>query len=92
MAMQNASEGHQVKFGDPAPRAGSIGMVLLVALVLVGAAVGLLVIGRTHADNYILSLLAGLAVVGVFSLFAGAAGILRLAGAENRDSTGDAVA
>ena len=78
MAMQNVGEG-EVKLNDAAPRVGSIGMVLLVALVLVAAVVGLLLVGRTHAENYILSLLAGLAVVGVFSLFSGAVGILRLA-------------
>ena len=45
---------------------GSIGLVLLVALVLVGAAGGLLLIGRTNAEPYILALLAVLAMVGVF--------------------------
>ena len=61
---------------------GSIGMVLLVAIALVGAAVGLLLVGRGHAAPYILVLLAFLATVGVFSLFALATGILRLSGAE----------
>jgi two-component system cell cycle sensor histidine kinase/response regulator CckA len=65
---------------DRSQRQGSIGMVLLVACVLVGAVVALLVIGRTHAEPYILGLLAVLAVIGVFSLFAIAAGILRLPG------------
>jgi two-component system cell cycle sensor histidine kinase/response regulator CckA len=59
---------------------GSIGMVLLVAVALVGAAVGLLLVGRGDASPYILGLLAVLAMVGVFSLFALATGILRLAG------------
>jgi len=60
---------------------GSIGLVLLIAVVLVGAAAGLLFVGRTHAEPYILTLLAALAMAGVFSLFALAAGILRFAGA-----------
>ena len=56
-------------------------MVLLVALALVGAAVGLLLIGRGNAGPYILALLALLAMAGVFSLFALATGILRVADA-----------
>ena len=55
-------------------------MVLLVAIALVGAAVGLLLVGRGNAGPYILALLAFLAMVGVFSLFALATGILRVAG------------
>ena len=55
---------------------GSIGLVLFVALLLVGAAGGLLFIGRANAEPYILSVLALLATVGVFLLFALAAGIL----------------
>ena len=66
----------------PAARGGSIGMVLLVAIALVGAAVGLLLVGRGNAAPYILVLLAFLATVGVFSLFALATGILRVAGKE----------
>jgi two-component system cell cycle sensor histidine kinase/response regulator CckA len=54
--------------------------------VLVGAAVGLLQVGRGHASLYILVLLAILGTVGVFSLFALASGILRFAGPENDDS------
>lgn len=57
-------------------------MVLLVALALVGAAVGLLLIGRNNATPYILALLALLAMVGVFSLFALATDILRVGGRE----------
>ena len=59
---------------------GSIGMVLLIAIVLVGAGVGLLLIGRTRGEPYILALLAVLATIGVFLLFALAAGILRAPG------------
>ena len=62
-----------------APRSGSIGMVLLVAVLLVGAAAGLIYVGRDYAETYILALLAGLGTVGVFALFAMASGIMRLA-------------
>ena len=61
-------------------RGGSIGLVLLVALLLVAAAVGLLYVGRENAGLYILSVLAGLATVGVFSLFALASGVLSFSG------------
>ena len=80
MASQEMSEGHRappVDRSQSAARGGSIGMVLLVAIALVGAAVGLLLVGRGKADPYILALLAFLAMAGVFSLFALATGILR---------------
>src|SRR5215218_5259316 len=80
MAMQSVSDGFPARTAGP--RTGSIGLVLLVALTLVASAVGLLFVGRGFADNYILALLAALAVVGVFSLFAGAAGLIRLASSE----------
>jgi two-component system, cell cycle sensor histidine kinase and response regulator CckA len=63
-----------------APRGGSIGLVLLVALALVGAAAGLVYVGRAHSASYILVLLAVLGTVGVFALFGLASGILRLSG------------
>ncbi len=68
---------------DQTERGGSIGLVLLVALALVGAAVGLLFIGRGDAELYILGILAALATAGVFSLFAYASGILRFSGRES---------
>ncbi|HEV1999114.1 MAG TPA: PAS domain-containing protein, partial [Xanthobacteraceae bacterium] len=74
--------------GAPVDRSGatgSVGLVLLVALALVGAAVFLLFIGRDRAEPWIIGVLAVLAVVGVFALFAGAAGILELAGRAGRN-------
>lgn len=58
-------------------RAGSIRLVFLVAVTVVGVAVGLMAMGRTQAQPYILLLLALLAMVGLFMLFALAAGIVR---------------
>ncbi len=81
MASQDVSETFRppaVDRSHSGARGGSIGMVLLVALALVGAAVGLLLIGRNNATPYILALLAILAMVGVFSLFALATDILRV--------------
>jgi two-component system, cell cycle sensor histidine kinase and response regulator CckA len=64
---------------EPARRGGSIVLVLLVAGGIVAAAVALMTIGRTQAQPYILGLLALLAMVGLFNLFALAAGIIRFA-------------
>src|ERR1700676_1535020 len=65
-------------------RGGSVLLVLLVAGVLVAAAAGIVVLGRSNAEPYILAFLAVLATVGVFSLFAFACGILRLSAGETR--------
>jgi two-component system cell cycle sensor histidine kinase/response regulator CckA len=64
---------------EPARRSGSIVLVLLVAGGIVAAAVALMTIGRAQAQPYILGLLALLATVGLFNLFAFAAGIIRFA-------------
>ena len=64
---------------EPPRRAGSIVLVLLVAGGLVAAALVLMGIGRAQAQPYILGLLALLAMVGLFNLFAFAAGIIRFA-------------
>src|SRR5690348_8348853 len=63
-----------------AERRGSIGLVLLVAVVLIVAVAGLMFVGRGQAEPYVLALLALLGMIGVFSLFAAAAGILQIAG------------
>src|ERR1700719_3395510 len=62
---------------EPVRRGGSIVLVLLVAGAIVAAAVALTTIGRAQAQPYILGLLALLAMVGLFNLFAFAAGIIR---------------
>ena len=79
MAQQQARR-NRTGIGRPHPsgqNGGTIGLVLLIAMVLVGVGVGLMLIGRTHAEPYILFLLAVLAMFGVFLLFALAAGMLR---------------
>ena len=87
MATQHLSE--NPKLAESGERAGSIGMVLLVAFGLIGAAAAVLLVGRNNAQPYILALLSALAVIGVFSLFAGAAGILRLPGRGHRHGAND---
>jgi two-component system, cell cycle sensor histidine kinase and response regulator CckA len=62
---------------EPARRGGSIVLVLLVAAGVVAVAVALMTIGRAHAQPYVLGVLALLAMVGLFNLFAFAAGIVR---------------
>ena len=64
---------------EPARRGGSIVLVLLVAFGIVAVAIALMTIGRAQAQPYILGLLALLAMVGLFNLFAFAAGIIRFA-------------
>src|ERR1700761_5400126 len=64
---------------EPVRRGGSILLLLLVAGAIVAAAVALMTIGRSRAEPYILGLLALLAMVGLFNLFAFAAGIIRFA-------------
>jgi two-component system cell cycle sensor histidine kinase/response regulator CckA len=64
---------------EPARRSGSILLVLLVAGAIVAAAVAFMTLGRANAQPYILGLLALLAMVGLFTLFAFAAGIIRFA-------------
>jgi two-component system, cell cycle sensor histidine kinase and response regulator CckA len=61
---------------DSTERDGSVGLVVLLALALAIAAVGLAMVSREMAEPFVLAILAGLAVVGVFCLFAGAVGIL----------------
>lgn len=61
---------------DRAERDGNFGLVVLLALALSVAAVGLAMVSREMAEPFVLTILAGLAVVGVFCLFAGAVGIL----------------
>ena len=68
-----------VTLHEPPRRSGSIMLVLLVAGGLVVAALVLMSIGRAQAQPYILGLLALLAMVGLFNLFAFAAGIIRFA-------------
>jgi two-component system cell cycle sensor histidine kinase/response regulator CckA len=92
MAAQDVTEDRRPAAIDRSGnQGGSIGMVLAVALLLVGSVIALLFIGRANAQPYILALLTALAVVGVFSLFAGAAGILRIAGRDARETFLDSI-
>src|SRR3954466_8010203 len=91
MAAQDVSENPRAvdRSGE---RGGSIGLVLAVALLLVGSVIALLFIGRSNAQPYVLTLLSALAVIGVFSLFAVAAGVIRLGGREAHETFINALA
>src|SRR6201994_3361624 len=75
----NDSSQDQVSLPERNRRGGSILLVLIVAGALVAAALVLMTIGRAQAQPYILGLLSVLATVGLFNLFAFAAGIIRFA-------------
>jgi len=79
MATQDLSEGQGPIVIDRSERRGSVRLVVLVAVVLVATASVLMLVDRNQAEPYILALLAVLGMIGVFSLFAAAAGILRVA-------------
>ena len=82
MAMQGLS----TTMGERSERRGSIALVLLVAAGLIAAAAGLMLVGRNQAGSYVIFLLAILGMIGVFSLFALAAGVLRISAREPSDS------
>jgi len=67
-------------------RLTGVGRLLVLACGLVGAAVAFAVIQREAAEPFVLGLLGILAVVGVFTLFAGAIGLLRFAGRGQGDA------
>ncbi|EFO30747.1 PAS domain-containing protein [Roseibium sp. TrichSKD4] len=71
---------------DRPERAGSLWLLILLALVLVGAAASFALMDRAQAQPFVLGMLGILAVIGVFCLFAGAIGFLRLASRTNESS------
>jgi two-component system cell cycle sensor histidine kinase/response regulator CckA len=78
-ATDNDPSRQPIAVHEPPRRSGSIVLVLAVAVCLVAVAVALMTLGRTQAQPYILGILALLAMVGLFNLFAFAAGIIRFA-------------
>src|SRR5437764_4753629 len=78
----NSDDLPQRQIAEPPPtgrRGGSVLLVLLVALAVVGAALAFMWLGRARAEPYILGSLALLAMLGLFMLFALAAGIVQFA-------------
>ncbi len=85
-----------MRYSEPAAdipsRDGSVGLVVLLALALAVAAVGLAMVSREIAEPFVLAILAGLAVIGVFCLFAGAVGILHFGQRQARNDVTKAFA
>ena len=80
--MQNVKPGSFVSEPviDRSEKSGSIVLLLALATGLVAAAVALALLPRQDAAPYVQILLGVLAVIGVFSLFAGAIGLIRFSG------------
>lgn len=75
---------------EPRPSSGRDGGTSLLILLALGLALGgvaLAMLNRDAAEPYVLAILAGLSIIGVFALFAGAAGILHFG--ERRDREND---
>ncbi len=72
---------------DRSEQPGRVGLLLVLAGLLVGAAIGLSFVANEQAQSLIVGLLALLAMAGVFFLFALAIGALQLSGSATRDDT-----
>jgi two-component system cell cycle sensor histidine kinase/response regulator CckA len=70
---------------DRSDRPTGIGRLLVLAFGLVGAALAFALLPPAAAEPFIFALLGLLAVVGVFTLFASAIGLMRLSGKSPRD-------
>ena len=70
---------------EPQSRDGGIGLLVLLAVGLAVAAVALAMLNRDVAEPYVLAVLGGLSVIGVFALFAGAVGLLRFSERTEQD-------
>jgi two-component system cell cycle sensor histidine kinase/response regulator CckA len=77
---------------DRAERAGSPTLVLLLAVFLVGSALAFSMLPPDQAARLIVGLLAALAVVGVFALFAYAVGLVQFSGQAARNDVTKAIA
>ncbi len=76
---------------DRSEQPGRVGLLLMLAALLVGAAIGLSFVANEQAQALIVWLLALLAMAGVFFLFAMAIGAIQLSGSGARDDITRAV-
>lgn len=76
--MSELDEGPREPMIDRSERSGSIWLLIALALALVAAASGFALMDKVQAEPFVLALLGFLAVIGVFCLFAGAIGFLKL--------------
>jgi two-component system cell cycle sensor histidine kinase/response regulator CckA len=75
---------------DRTARMTGVGRLIVLAFALVGVSVGFTLIEPGRAQPFILGLLVILSVIGVVTLFAGAVGLIRLAGRGQDESVGKA--
>ncbi|MBN8994686.1 MAG: PAS domain-containing protein [Rhizobiales bacterium] len=76
---------------DNSGRLTGAGRLVVLAFGLVGVAIGFAILQRDRAEPFVLGLLGVLAVIGVFTLLAGAIGLLRFAGRSRSDHLARAV-
>ncbi|WP_375464399.1 cell cycle histidine kinase CckA [uncultured Methylobacterium sp.] len=76
---------------DRSERPGRVGLLLVLAGLLVGTAIGLSFVANEQAQSLIIWLLALLAMAGVFFLFAMAIGAIQLSGQGGRDDITKAI-
>ncbi len=76
---------------DRSDKPGRVGILLMIAGLLVGAAIALGFIANEWAQPLILALLAGLSFIGVFALFAYAIGLIQLGGKSARNDLTKAI-
>jgi two-component system cell cycle sensor histidine kinase/response regulator CckA len=74
-----------------APVTGA-GRLIILACALVGVSIGFAIISPDRSEPFVLGLLVVLAVIGVVTLFASAAGLIRIGNRTNDESFGKAVA
>jgi two-component system, cell cycle sensor histidine kinase and response regulator CckA len=87
MSESDAAPSVETPIVDRSERIGNVGLLVVLALSLVAAAAAFALLDRARAEPYVMGLLGLLAVVGVFSLFGGAVGLLRF-GARPEAQTG----
>src|SRR5919199_1311804 len=88
--MSKTDPGMSYSDADGTERGGGLWLALGFAVMLVAAALALALLRPAEAENLVIGLLAALAVVGVFSIFAFAVGTVRV-GAAQRDDLARAV-
>ena len=80
MSERDGGTGPAAPIIDRSERLTGVGRLLILACGLIGAAFAFAFVQKDNAEPFVLGLLGVLAVIGVFTLFAGAIGLLRFAG------------
>jgi len=91
LALRGKHPASEAPVSDTPRKEGSIGLVMLLAAAFIAIALALALMGREDARPLVLGLLALLAVIGVFSLFAAAVGLIRFSDRRPADSFGQVI-